>query len=188
MPLKHWKKVSEETLHANPWIDYKHDRLEMGDGRMGDYYYFDSPGSSMVVPVTADGKLLLVNQYRYLGDKESVEFPCGNVRHKAADGSVVIDDPLTAAVRELAEECGMTGELTHVGRYNPCNGFLEEVSDVFVGRNLKDTSATPEETEEFEIVRLTPAVLEEKIASGEIWDGMTIVAWALAKPHLTDIL
>ncbi len=188
MALKHWKKISEETLHESPWIEYKHDRFDFGDGRQGNYYYLDSPGSSMIVPVTDDGKLLLVNQYRYLGNRESLEFPCGNVRHRHPDGRVTIDDPVVAARRELAEECGVTGELTHIGVYHPCNGFLNENAHVFLARRPTQESATPDPEEEFEIIALTPAALEEKIASGEIWDGMTIVAWTLAKPHLTDIL
>lgn len=187
MALKHWKKISEETIHESPWIEYKHDRFDFGDGREGNYYYLDSPGSSMVVPVTDDGRLLLVNQYRYLGSRESLEFACGNVRHRHPDGRVTIDDPLVAAKRELAEECGVSGTLTHVGVYNPCNGFLKETAHVFLARSLAPAASQPDPEEEFEIVALTPEEFEAKIVSGEIWDGMTIVAWALVKSHLTDI-
>jgi hypothetical protein len=42
----------------------------------------------------------------------------------------------------------------------------------------------PDETEEFERIALTPEELEARIISGVIWDGMTIAAWTIAKPHI----
>jgi hypothetical protein len=45
------------------------------------------------------------------------------------------------------------------------------------GRIISD----PDETEEFEIIRATPAEIEANIGTGVIWNGMTIAAWAIAK-------
>jgi len=128
----------------------------------------------MVVPIHADGTVLLVNQYRYLLGKESLEFPCGSLK----DG---FTHP-QAARQELEEETGYSaGVLTPIGEFNPYNGVTDEMCRVYVARDLRFVGGTPDETEEFELVRATPAEIEAKIGTGGIWDGMTIAAWGIAK-------
>jgi ADP-ribose pyrophosphatase len=131
----------------------------------------------MVVPVDAEGKILLVNQYRYLLDRESLELPCGGVKDDSSyDGT---------ARQELAEETGYTADsLICVGEFNPFNGVTDEMCRVYVASGLRFVGAKPEETEEFELFRLSPGELDERIASGEIWDGMTMAAWAMARSRV----
>ncbi len=174
MALKSWKKISESDVFRNPWWTYRKDALELPSGRSGEYHYVHTNGSSMVVPFLEDGMVLLVNQYRYLLDRESLEFPCGSVK----DGSCHDE----TARCELAEESGYSaGSLAAVGEFNPYNGVADEMCRVYVARELRYVGGAPDETEEFEIVRMTPAEIDERIGSGDIWDGMTIAAWAIAK-------
>jgi ADP-ribose pyrophosphatase len=136
-----------------------------------------SNGSSCVVPVLPDGRLVLVNQYRYLRDRESLEFPCGGVKE-----GQTFDD---TAVQELAEEAGYHArEWAIAGEFNPYNGVTDEMCRVFIAKRLTPVVVPHDDTEEFEKVTLTPEELEARIISGVIWDGMTIAAWALAKPHI----
>jgi ADP-ribose pyrophosphatase len=158
----------------NPWWTYKRDAIELPSGKRGEYHYVHTNGSSMVVPILADGRLLLVNQYRYLLDRESVEFPCGSVK----DGSTFDE----TARHELAEETGYAaGRLDRIGEFNPYNGVTSEMCRVYVARDLRYVGGTPDETEEFEIVFATPAEVEASLGTGVIWDGMTIAAWSIAK-------
>src|SRR3972149_9814791 len=78
MPLKSWKKLSEATMFRNPYWTYKRDTFELPSGKPGEYHYVHTNGSSMVVPIVVDGSMLLVNQYRCLVGRESMEFPCGS--------------------------------------------------------------------------------------------------------------
>jgi hypothetical protein len=57
----------------------------------------------------------------------------------------------------------------------------DEICKVYIARSLVFVGGSPDETEEFEPVPLTPADLESRIASGEIWDGMTIAAWGIVR-------
>lgn len=174
MSLKPWKKISESVVFRNPWWTYRRDAFELPSGKPGEYHYVHTNGSSMVVPVQDDGSILLVNQYRYLLDRESVEFPCGSVK----DGSTHDD----TARLELAEETGYSaGSLVAVGNFNPYNGVTDEICRVYVAGALRFVGAAPEETEEFELLRMAPGEIDARIASGAIWDGMTIAAWAIAK-------
>jgi ADP-ribose pyrophosphatase len=128
----------------------------------------------MVIPFMDDGKVLMVKQYRYLAGKTSIEFPCGSVK----DGSSYDE----TAWMELSEETGYSaGRLFQAGEFNPYNGITDEMCHVYIARELQHVGGTPDETEEFELVSLTPAELERSIASGEIWDGMSIAAWLIVK-------
>ncbi len=131
----------------------------------------------MVIPVLPDGQLVLVNQYRYLASKESLEFPCGSVK----DGST--HD--RTAWEELAEETGYSaGTLLLAGEFNPYNGVTDEMCRVYVARDLTFVGEAPEETEEFELVTLRPEELDALVRSGDVWDGMTIAAWAIGRGRI----
>ncbi len=174
MPLSRWKKLSESTLFSNPWWTYRMDRFKLPSGKEGEYHYVHTNGSSMVVPVMPDGKILLVKQYRYLGGKESIEFPCGSVK----EGSTYDE----TAWHELAEETGYSaGRLFMMGELNPYNGLTDEMCHVYFGDDLRFVGGTPDETEEFEMLRATAREIDGMIKSGVIWDGMTVSAWAVFK-------
>ena len=174
MSLRSWKKLSGSVIARNSWWTYRKDEFELPSGKKGEYHYVHTNGASMVVPVTVDGKVLLVNQYRYLCGRESIEFPCGGVK----DGSSHEE----TARHELREETGYTSDrIALAGEFNPYNGVTDEICKVYIARNLVFVGGSPDETEEFEPVPLTPADLESRIASGEIWDGMTIAAWGIVR-------
>jgi ADP-ribose pyrophosphatase len=177
MPLKKWKKLSESILFKNPWWTYKKDVTILPNGKEGVYHYVHTNGASMVIPVFDDGKFVMVNQYRYLNSRESLEFPCGGVK----DGHTYEE---TASL-ELEEETGFKAlEWKVAGEFNPFNGVTNEICRVFIAQKLILGQSLPDETEEFEKILLTPGEIDNRISSGTIWDGMTITAWTLAKSHL----
>ena len=58
---------------------------------------------------------------------------------------------------------------------------------VYIAMDLSDVGGTPDATEEFELVELSVAEISRRIATGEIWDGMSIAAWALAEPRIQAV-
>jgi ADP-ribose pyrophosphatase len=174
MALKPWKKLSESLLFKNLWWAYKRDEFELPSGKHGEYHYVHTNGASMVVPVMADGKILTVKQYRYLCERESIEFPCGSVK----DGSSYDE----TASHELAEETGFSSErLLLAGEFNPYNGITDEMCHVYIARELHKVESTPDETEEFELLPLRADEIDGLIRDGEIWDGMSLAAWQIVK-------
>ena len=177
MPLKAWKKLSESVVFRNPWWTYKKDAFELPTGKPGEYHYVHTNGSSMVIPIMDDGMVLLVNQYRYLRDRESLEFPCGSVKTGATHDET--------ARHELLEETSYSAEiLTAVGEFNPYNGVTVEMCRVYVASRLHYVGGKPDETEEFELVRMLPDEIDARIGAGRIWDGMTIAAWTISKARI----
>lgn len=177
MSLQPWKKLRQAVELKNPWWTYRKDDLLLPTGKMGEYHFVHTNGSSMIVPLLEDGRLILVNQYRYLAQMESLEFPCGSVKN----GSTYDD----TARLELAEETGFQAHnLKRIARFNPYNGVTDEMCHIYLATNLFPADARPDETEEFERVHLSIAEFEARVTSGTIWDGMTLAAWALVKDKI----
>jgi ADP-ribose pyrophosphatase len=175
--LKRWKQLSSKIIIKNPWWMYKLDEFQIPNGIKGEYHYVHTNGASMIIPMTNDGKIILVNQYRYLCDKESIEFPCGGVKEGKSYEEM--------AHIELEEETGFrSNDLEHIAEFNPYNGVTNEICKVFIAKELVQSKAIPDSTEEFEILYKTPNEVEELIRSNIIWDGMTIAAWGLVRSKL----
>jgi ADP-ribose pyrophosphatase len=175
--MKPYKQISTAVVYANPWWKYCLDKIELPSGASGEYHYVRTHGSAMIIPVGKDGKLLLVRQYRYTGDRDSLEFPCGGLHEGASFEE--------AARNELIEETGFrAGSMEPMGSFNPCNGLVDEICRVYVARDLDYIGAQPDETESFELVPMTVEELDVSIRDGTIWDGMTLAAWAIVRPAL----
>ena len=170
--LKRLRRISTEILHKNPWWEYRRDEYLHPDDSKGEFFHVHTPGAAFVVPEFADGKLLMLRQFRYLNQRESLEFVGGGVKSGHSHEET--------ASEELLEEGGfLAGELIPIGWFNPMNGASDEECYVFVARGLTALEARPDVSEEFEPVTISTADLDILIANGEIWDGMTLAAYSL---------
>lgn len=175
--MKKWEKLSEETLHKNPWWTYKHDKFKLSNGKEGDYYYMHTPGGALTIPVLDDGRIVMVRQWHYLFKRESIGFPRGGVKENQSYEE--------AARAELEEEAGYkVGELRLIGEMAPCIGLVDELMKVFLVNKLEKTKNHPDETEEIEILLKTPEEIDKMVETNEIWDGQILAAWALARKYL----
>ena len=169
---KKFDKISSETIETNPYWVYKHDKYIMPNDAIGDYYYVETPGSIMVIPKLNDGRFVLVRQYRYLNQLFSLEFPGGGMKSGIS--------PELNAREELSQEAGLiTGNISKIGEFNPFNGVTNEICNVFIAEDLSEVKSSPDESEEFDVIRLSFDEINELIRSNEIWDGMTLSAWSL---------
>src|SRR3989338_1332073 len=173
---KHLKKLSEEIIHTNPWWTCKHDVYEMPNGETGDYYYGETPGNAMIIPVLADDKIALILQFRYLQQKESIEFPCGGIR----DGEAPID----TAKRELLQETGYEAtDFIKIGTFQALNGMVLDECHLFLAEATEQRAQSPDASEEIEVIYRRPDEVEQMVQRNEIWDGQTLAAWAIARSH-----
>lgn len=175
--MNSWKKLNSEAIHQNPFWTYQHDVFETAKGEKGDYYYAITTGSVMIVPTLADGRIAMVNNYRYLFDRYSLEFPGGAMGKDQT--------PVQAAVRELAEETSYKAEeLINVGRFCPFNGMTQEICQVFLAKGLRKIESALEVYEQMEVALRRLDEVDDLVRRNEIWDGETLAAWILVRPHL----
>jgi ADP-ribose pyrophosphatase len=127
--MKDARLVESEILLPKP-KRFVHEALVMPDGYPIDWYYVDTPASVMVVPVTADGGLVLVRQYRHNLKAHGLELPAGMI----SDGEA----PVRAALRELQEETGYVldygAELEPLGAYYSLPSETNKYTHVFLAR------------------------------------------------------
>lgn len=175
------KRTIDSTIKfKNPWWTYKIDNYKLHNGKIAEYHYVNTFGSTFVIPITNDNKFVLVKQYRYLNDDYSIEFPGGGQKENLT--------PLENIILELKEETGFqSNKIYELGVFNPYNGVTNEICKVFVAKELVFGDSQPEESEELEIIYLSENEIDEKIKSNEIWDGMTLAAWALFKLKKGDL-
>ncbi len=170
--LKKLNTISSETISVNPYWEYRRDNYFLPSDTIAEYHYVHTPGSTIVIPRCEDGTFLVVRQYRYLLQSESMEFPCGGLKKELT--------PEANARLELREEGGCTaGTMELIGKFAPCNGLTDEICYVYFAEGLIFVAPEPEDSEEFEILSLTSSQINNYIQRGEIWDGMTMAAWAL---------
>ncbi len=173
---EHLKKISEEIIHENPWFTYKHDKYRQADDKEHDYYYLETNGMAMVIPVREDGRIVLVLQHRYLEEKQSIEFPGGGVKKGM--------DPIDAAREELLEETGwVSEEMTKIGSFGTANGLAKEMAHVYVTHVTEQYEQQLEGTEDIEVIYRRPDEIMDMIQRGDIWCGQTLASWALAQNY-----
>ncbi len=170
--LNKLKRISSRLQYSNPYWDYRIDEYTLPNGETGQYFYVDSRGSTFIIPRLNQSKYVMVRQYRYLNQRESLEFPGGGIK--------VNLDPLNNAKEELIEETGyISNKWELLGEFNPFNGVTNEICFVFFADDVVLDKKKPELNEQTEIEILSEADIIQKIKRGEIWDGMTLAAWML---------
>ena len=154
--LKITVKIYEDTVLAN------------GHEAHWDFIHHD--GAAAVLPVTDDGKILMVRQYRNALDRETLEIPAGKL--DAAD-----EPKIQCAYRELEEETGYrTEHMEYLMSVNTTVAFCDEAIDIFVARDLIPSHQHLDEDEVIDVEAWELKDLLELIYSGKMTDAKTVAA------------
>lgn len=125
------------------------------------------PGSVVVLPVLADGKIVLVRQYRHATRQYLWELVAGRMEPG--------ENPKEGAARELLEETGYRGKKFSVFLdVFPTPGFLEERMYLLLAEGLTAGKAQPEADEKLTVASYTKNQLEEMIRTGKLRDAKSI--------------
>jgi ADP-ribose pyrophosphatase len=126
------------------------------------------PGAVVMLPVTKEGKLVLVRQWRRATGKVLLELPAGTLDEG--------EEPLTTAGRELQEEIGYkANRITPMGGFFSAPGILTEYLHLYLAEDLQESQLDPDENEELDICEMTLEEALEAVEKGEIEDSKSIV-------------
>ena len=170
--------VKSEVIYRGKVFNTKVDQIEYTSGNKAVREVAEHPGGAVVVPVTAEGKIIMVTQHRFPVDKVLLELPAG----KLSTG----EDPLVCAVRELEEETGYKSDnIKPLGSIYTTPGYSSEKLWIYLAKDLKPGNHNREEGEYgMEVFEFTLKEIEDKIYNEEIVDGKTICGIFLAKKFI----
>lgn len=145
---------------------------QLPDGRRADFEIVRHPGGAAVLPVLADGRVVLVNQFRPAAGGMVLEIPAGRLEPGEA--------PEACVHRELREEVGFrAARLEKLGEMLTAVGFCDEVIHLFVAAELTPVPRAPEPDEYIEVLTLPLAEALAMVREGRIPDGKTQLALLL---------
>ncbi len=165
--------VSTERRHHGRVIHLDVDTVAFPDGTSGQLEMIRHPGASAVVPIldgedAVDPRVLLIRQFRHAANGYIWEIPAGRL-----DSG---ETPEQCAVRELAEETGMSaGRLERLTTIYTTPGFTDERIHLFLASGLVEGAHHREADEFLELCPTPFSVIRQMIERGDITDGKTLV-------------
>ena len=160
--------IKSDKIFSGKVFDIKVDEIEYDSGIGGRREVVIHPGGAVALPLTDEGKIIMVKQFRYPFQQRVLELPAG----KLDEG----EDPQICAVRELEEETGYkSGKVRKLGAIYTSPGFCSEILHIYLVEDLTKGKHNREEGEvDMEVLELSLEEIEEKIVTGEIVDSKTI--------------
>jgi ADP-ribose pyrophosphatase len=156
--------VSSEILAQGKLLTVHCDQVRLANGHLTQREYVIHPGAVLIVPILANGHVILERQFRYPLHQVFIELPAGKI-----DAN---EDVLHTGQRELLEETGYSAnEWVRLGKIHPCIGLM-------AGKHQRD------EDESLEVFTLPFVECLNMIVQGEITDGKTIAALFLVDQFL----
>ena len=166
--------VSTRRIYEGKIINVRVDDVLLPNGNEAVREIVEHNGASCVVPVTDDGKVYMVRQYRYPFARMVLEIPAGKL-----DAG---ESPVDAANRELEEEIGMrASELVYMGEFCPSVAYDTEVIHMYLATGL---TPSVQHLDDDEFLRVEMYDLDEVVRmamDNELIDGKTIAAILKAK-------
>ena len=165
-----------EILESRMDRDYRVFRLRADravsprTGQSQEFYTIESPNWVNVVPLTPDGNVVMIRQYRHGSREVELEIPGGLVEEP---------DSREAALRELVEETGYTGDrATFLGSVNPNPAIFSNHCHTYLVENVRKTRAlTLDPNEDIEVELVPLSHVPPLIADGTINHALVIAAF-----------
>lgn len=184
MPPKPWKLLSKKDVSPSKWFPIESRTYELPDGKIVDDFTVTTLADiAMILPITKDKKVVMVQQFKPGIGEVLIQFPAGR---KEPEHTSMHE----TAVHELEEEAGIQIaeiQLHTIGKVHAFSTKATEVVHLFLATDCEFNSAQKlDANEDIEVLQFSFDELEQMILSGKIWDAEAIAAWELAKkkfPH-----
>jgi len=161
------KVLSSTIVYEGPVFGIRRDEVIEPSGVRTTREVITHPGSVVVLPVLPDGRIVLIQQYRYAARQYLWELVAGRIDPG--------ETPKKAAARELIEETGFRAKRFRVFLdVFPTPGFLEERMFILLAEGLTAGEAEPEEDEKIISRAYSRKQLEEMIRGGKLRDAKSI--------------
>ena len=167
--MKPEKRLATQQIYQGRAVNIRVDTVEKASGTKTTREVVEHSDCVAVVALDEQGNILLVRQFRHAVDRFLLEIPAGGIDPG--------EEPTDSVRRELQEEIGYFPRRIHkLGGFYATPGYGTEYLHCFVATDLVPARLVAEDTDEIELVRVSPAEIPQLIASGEICDAKSIAA------------
>ncbi|HUA98213.1 MAG TPA: NUDIX hydrolase [Terracidiphilus sp.] len=165
--------LGSREVYRNHWMRLREDEILRSNGQKGIYGVVEKDDSAIILPLD-EGRVWLVEQFRYTIQERALELPQGG-------WEMEIDNPEELARGELKEELGLDAAgMTYLGMLWIAYGFTRQKQHVFLATGLTQTATERDEEEHDLVVRsVTVEEFEQMMLDGTIRDNCTVSAWGL---------
>ena len=161
------KQISSTPIFDGKVLHVRFDEITLPNGVRATREYCHHNGAVCVIPITDEGEVICIRQFRYPFHEDLLEIPAGKLDSPE-------EDPNDAACRELREETGASAEkITYLGKYYPSPAILDECIYMYMAEGLSFGETDYDDDEFMEIVKIPLDSLVELILDGKIRDGKT---------------
>ena len=166
-------KIESQQIFSGKILNVRLDRVVLPNGKEATREVVGHPGAVAVVPVTDDGRVILVRQYRYPVEEILLEIPAGKLDRG--------EDPDDCARRELEEETGfVAGSLEKLTSFYTAPGFTDEKIHLYIARELVQVVQKLDGDEFIDVEFYSAQTLKELVASNAIKDAKTLIGLFMA--------
>jgi 8-oxo-dGTP pyrophosphatase MutT (NUDIX family) len=168
--MQPWHTLESTLALDHPVLKVERARRRRDTGQEHEFVLLHSPDWVNVVPLTAEGQVVLIRQWRQGSQQTTLEIPGG-----------IIDpgeSPAQAGARELREETGyLAAELVHLGQVNPNPALFSNICHTFLALDCRlDGDQRLDPTEHIEVVTVPKGDLPGLVRRGEIVHSLVISA------------
>ena len=168
------RQIKSKIVYRDKWVKLHQDFIHDKNGKTVNYTRITTRDFVEIVPVFADGSVLMLQNYRYGIDKNILELPAGHVEKN--------ESPLKTARRELLEETGYScGKLHSLGWYYYMPTRSNQKVYAFLATDLKLTTRQKLDSLEYIAINKLPRkTVSMKMRTGKIKNASVITALLLA--------
>ncbi|MEZ6013650.1 MAG: NUDIX hydrolase [Planctomycetota bacterium] len=169
-PFAPFEVLRTERIYDSPWCGLRRDVLRLDDGREQEHHVFEVGDAVCVLPIRADGQVVMIGQFRHPHGKTHWEVPAGRMN--------VGEAPEEAAARELREETGYrAGRLVRMPGFHPTNGISAHWSFLFVALDCElEGELELDPCERLIVQTFTQSQCGALLREGRIEDGFSALA------------
>jgi 8-oxo-dGDP phosphatase len=177
-----WQVLARRMVYdSSGWIDLQLVDVRLPDGKiLPNLHFLDYKFSAVgIIPVADDGRILLIDHYRFQTDTRGWETPAG----KIDEGEL----PAQTAARELKEETGhVARSFDYLGQYYPSQGSSNQLFHIFIARGVRRVGEIEDTNEVMGLKWFTLQEIRQMITRNEIRNGATLtgLCWVIARGEL----
>ena len=171
--VEYWEKLSTEPLANYRIFNIRQDtRRSPRTGNEHGFYVLEAPDWINIIPITPEGNVVFIHQFRHGTERITLEVPGGMVDD-------MDDDPGEGARREMLEETGYdAAQIIHIGTVEPNPAFLDNRCHTYLALNAHWVQ-TPEfdGAEDIAVEEIPLTAVPHLITSGKIRHALVVCAF-----------